>query len=212
MIDLWYLNTKNISEEKVNCLLKFLPYEMINEINRFRNHSDRRLKLYGKLMIRKYYEDKNIEFKWCEYHLSSRGKPYYNNSIKFNISHSEDYVTVAFSDMEIGNDIEKVTDFDITAVASYLHPLETKYIENASSSENAFFKVWTRKEAYLKAIGKGIIDGLNNENCLQDELIHKGKWYIYSLSIISKYKMALCTQNSGCQINIRELFPNEFEA
>jgi 4'-phosphopantetheinyl transferase len=211
MIDLWYLNTKSICDEDMKILLKFLPQEMINEIIRFRNHEDRRLKLFGKLMVRKYFEVQNLEFKWFEWQVSPDGKPYYNGSKKFSISHSGDFVAVAFSDREIGTDIERITNFDITTVLSYLHPDEVEYIESASNSGDLFFKIWTRKEAYLKAIGKGIIDGLNNENCLQDQLTHKEKWYLRSLSLISNYQIALCTQIPNCQINTRELFPVEFQ-
>ena len=118
---------------------------------------------------------------------------------------------MAFSDREIGTDIERVTDFDITSVISYLHPAEAKYIENALNPEATFFKVWTRKEAYLKAIEKGIINGLNNENCLQDEITHKEKWYLHSLTNISDYQIALCTLIPNCQIKIRELSLNEFK-
>jgi 4'-phosphopantetheinyl transferase len=211
MIDLWYLNTKNVREEDVITLQKILPQKMINEIIRFRNHEDRRLKLFGKLMVKKYYENKRLEFQWSEWHLSAEGKPYYNNgNKKFSISHSGNYVIVAFSDQETGADIERLANFDIMSVLSYLHPKEKEYIENASDSENAFFKIWTRKEAYLKAIGKGIIDGLNNENCLQDQLTQKEKWYLHSISIISNYQIALCTKIPNCQINIHELFPVEF--
>ena len=212
MIDLWYLNTKNVGQEDVKTLLKFLPHEMINEIIRFRNHEDRRLKLFGRLLIRKYYEDQHLKFDWLEWQVSPEGKPYYKNgSKKFSISHSGDYVTVAFSDQEIGTDIEKLTNFDIMTVLSYLHPKEAECIENTSYSEDAFFKIWTRKEAYLKAIGRGIIDGLSNENCLLDELTYKEKWYLHSLPLFSNYKMAICTQIPNCQISTRELFTVEFQ-
>jgi 4'-phosphopantetheinyl transferase len=211
MMDVWYLNAKNVVEEDVRVLLKFLPYEMVREVNRYANHEDRRVKLFGKLMVRKYFEDNHMEFKWLDWRVSFYGKPFYKEGKKFNISHSGDYVVVGFSDQEIGTDIEKVTTFDIASALDYLHPREAEFIKSASSQEEVFFKVWTRKEAYLKAIGKGIIDGLNNENCLQDELINGNKWHLYSLSVISKYQMALCTRIRNCQINIRELYPYEFQ-
>lgn len=210
MIELWYLNTKNISEEKVKVLFKDLPDKMVNDISRFRNHEDRKLKLFGKLMVRKYYEDNSIKFKWRDFQATSVGKPYCNGGKPFNISHSGDYVTVAFSDQEVGNDIEKVVNFDIESVVGYLHPYEAEYIKHNSNSKNIFFKVWTRKEAYLKALGRGIIDDLNKENCLVDELARNGKWYLHSLSFISNYQIALCTQIPKCKIKIRELFHEEF--
>lgn len=213
MIDLWYLNTDNISQEDIKALLSLLPQEMINGITRFRNHEDRRLKLFSRLMIKKYYEEQGQKFNWLEWQISPGGKPYYNNnSKKFSISHSGNYVIVAFSDYEIGTDIERPASFDILSVLDYLHPQEAEYIESASNSEEAFFMVWTRKEAYLKAIGKGIIDGLNNENCLQNELSPPGeKWFLHSLPLFTNYQIAICTGIPDCQISTRELFPVQFQ-
>lgn len=210
MIDLWYINTESINEEDLNILLKFVPHEMSGEIMRFRNHTDRRLKLCGKLMVKKYYEDQRMEFNWSNWKVSPHGKPYYNGSKEFSISHSGDYVAVAFSDKKIGIDIEKLTEFDLMSVLDYLHPEEAAYVESASNAEGAFYKVWTRKEAYLKAIGKGIVEGLDNENCLQDELTYNEKWYLHSAPLFSDYQLALCTRIPDFQMAMRELTPVEF--
>lgn len=209
MIDLWYIDTKNVSHESVKELLTVLPRNIINEIMRFRNHEDQRLKLFGKLLVEKYYEDHGLEFNWSNWRISSSGKPYHTGNKKFNISHSGNYVAVCFSDQEVGTDIEQITNFDLTSVLSYLHPCEIEWIKNQIDTGDAFFKIWTRKEAYLKAIGIGIIDGLNNENCLENELTYKDKWYLHSLSFISNYQMALCTKVSDCKINTRQLQTDE---
>jgi 4'-phosphopantetheinyl transferase len=211
MIDLWYLNTKRIMLEDFRVLVKSLPQEIVIEIMRFKDLGDKRLKLFGKLMVEKYCTDLDIGFKWGEWQVSSSGKPYYRGRKKFNISHSGDYVIVAFSDQEIGTDIERIMDFDIMSAVSYLHPDEVEYIKRSLDPKDAFFEIWTRKEAYLKAIGKGIIEGLNNENCFLDEIIHNEKWFLHSLSLISNYKIAVCTQVPNCQIATRELFPFEFK-
>ncbi|MDP1800257.1 MAG: 4'-phosphopantetheinyl transferase superfamily protein [Bacteroidota bacterium] len=211
MIDLWYLNTKDISEQDVSTLLRLLPVSKVNEIIRFRNHEDRRVKLFGRLMVKIYYEDSDFAFKWHEWQVAADGKPYYNGGRKkFNISHSRDYVVVAFSDQEVGADVECVSDFDIKSISHYFHPKETEYIIDSLDQKEAFFKLWTRKEAYLKATGKGIVDGLNNENCLPDKVRYKGIWHLQSYSLIPSYHLSLCTRIPNCYIKARELFPSDF--
>lgn len=210
MIDLWYLNTKNNSPEDLNILLRALPQKISNEILRYRYHEDRRLKFFGKLMVRKYYKEAGLEFDWNNWLVASDGKPYYKGGKKFNISHSGEYVLVAFSDTEIGADIEGVTDFDVVSISTYFHPLEIDYIKNTPEPKDAFFWLWTRKEAYLKAIGKGIIDGLHNENCLSDKMVDKGTWFLHSLSLFPNYQVALCTQIANCKVETRELSLAEF--
>lgn len=210
MIDLWYLDTVNISQIDMEKMLKSLPIDLYKEIMRFQNHQDRRLKLYSKLMVKKYYEISNKKFSWSNWQTSSEGKPFYTGGKKFNISHSGSFVTVAFSDKEIGIDIEKCSDFDVSMVLDYLHIQEKKFIVNATDSRDAFFTVWTRKEAYLKAKGIGITEGLNHENCLESSIGFEDKWFVSSLSIATDYKLALCSQIPNVQINKLELDPTLF--
>ena len=210
MIDLWYLDTINIGQFDMEGILKWLPMEVTKEVIRFRNHEDRRLKLFGKLIVKKYFETLNAKFSWTNWQTAEGGKPFYSGGKKFNISHSGSFVTVAFSDNEIGLDIEKCVDFDIDAVVDNLHVQEQKFIADADNSSDAFFTVWTRKEAYLKAKGVGIIQGLNHENCLEPSIGFEEKWFLTSLSIVENYKVALCSQKPNSRINQLELDPAIF--
>lgn len=211
MIDLWYLNTKDIREQDVSALLKLLPAAKVNEIIRFRNFEDRRVKLFGRLMVKIYYEDNGLLFEWNEWKTNVNHKPYYNGGKKkFNISHSGEYVTVAFSNQEVGADVEGISDFDVKSLSHYFHPKEAEYIVNSLDPNEAFVKLWTRKEAYLKATGNGIINGLHNESCLPDKVTNGGIWHLHSLSLIPGYHLGLCTQIPNCPINVRELSPTNF--
>ncbi|MFT5822320.1 MAG: 4'-phosphopantetheinyl transferase [Crocinitomix sp.] len=210
MVDVWYLNTKNISPLDVTNALGLLPEEMMNEIKRFRNHEDRRLKLFGKMIVRKYQALLNGKFSWSNWLTTAEGKPLYKGGKEFNISHSGDFVAVAFSDEKVGIDIEKCAEFDIDAITDYLHVDEKKYIHASKNVSDAFFTVWTRKEAYLKARGIGIVQGLNNENCLQSCIETSETWFLTSLALIPNYKLALCSKMAQTNIEKRELNLTEF--
>ena len=211
MIDLWYLNVKIITQEEVTVLLKTLPDEISTDIGRLRNYEDRCLKLFGRLMVRKFFEEKNGNFDWKEWYVLNNGKPYYyNRNFEFNISHSGNYVVVAFSNQKIGVDIEKIAEFDIASVTDNFHPDEIEYINSSANTFESFFKIWTRKEAYLKATGKGIIDGLSNENCLLDTLISDEIYFLHTLPLVVDYQLALCCSVQNCEINYKALRPIDF--
>jgi 4'-phosphopantetheinyl transferase len=212
MIDLWYLNTKDNQPGDLNMLLRELPEKVVSEVLRFKFHEDRRLKLFGKLLVMKYHKDKmGLEVDWNAWQFNSSGKPHFNGGKKFSISHSGEYVIVAFSEAEIGVDIERVADFDIRSVVNYLQSDEIEYIQNSKNPKDDFFTVWTRKEAYLKAIGKGITERFHSDNCLMESMTNNGLWFIQSIPFIRGYKAALCTQIPDFKIRLHELYLTEFE-
>lgn len=91
------------------------------------------------------------------------GKPFIsddNDGIQFNISHSDDMAVFAFTrSAEIGVDIEKVKVID--DMAGVMDLCFTEYEKNWFKTINddsrveTFYKIWTIKEAFIKAIGRG---------------------------------------------------------
>jgi phosphopantetheinyl transferase (holo-ACP synthase) len=98
------------------------------------------------------------------------GKPYllgFNQHIS--ISHSHDFlVFVISSEKFLGVDLEFLrTDRDEQSLAKrFFHPQELKWIEsfglknanknNQNHQQQAFYQIWTMKEAYSKALGQGL--------------------------------------------------------
>ena len=90
------------------------------------------------------------------------GKPTINNGEwKFSVSHSSDYAVCGLSKTEIGVDLEKIR------YMKNALPLAKRFFSSAeydlmgkSSSDETFFKIWTKKEAYLKRRGWGIYTDL----------------------------------------------------
>jgi 4'-phosphopantetheinyl transferase len=94
---------------------------------------------------------------------ADHGKPYVvsDSGLCFNLSHSEDMVMYAFAAWrDVGIDIEATTnDVDIAGVARHaFSPAECEALAALSPEERsaAFFRIWTRKEAYVKARGDGL--------------------------------------------------------
>ena len=93
-------------------------------------------------------------------------KPYLPSypNLYFNLSHSGDYILIIIGDKKVGIDIEKI---NYTQNFSDILPtIFSKYeIDELLISSNktlTFYKFWTRKEAILKAIGKGMNEDLKS--------------------------------------------------
>ena len=105
-----------------------------------------------------------------EIDYKANGKPYLKNlpDFYFNISHSNKMQAVAVGDCEIGVDIEFLRKVDLR-VARRFTKEEYDYITEADS-DMRFFEIWTKKEAYLKYTGDGILGGLNSANVLKSPI------------------------------------------
>jgi 4'-phosphopantetheinyl transferase len=97
---------------------------------------------------------------------TEKGKPYLpQGDIHFSLSHSGHWALLAVAKTELlGVDIEEInTTRDLLSIAeNYYHPQEFAYLQtldHAAKSEH-FYRFWTLKEAFFKAIGAGISAGL----------------------------------------------------
>lgn len=94
------------------------------------------------------------------------GKPYTSKllkgkKLKFNLSHSGGVSIAAFAlDKELGVDIECIRSdvaFDDLAERYFAKPeKEALWRLDPAARELAFWATWTRKEAYVKALGEGL--------------------------------------------------------
>ena len=87
--------------------------------------------------------------------------------LHFNVSHSRQLAVYAISrNLEVGIDLEKDRDsLDYAGVAERIYsPQEFTVFQNLPEAEQraAFFRCWTRKEAFVKALGKGFSFPLQN--------------------------------------------------
>jgi 4'-phosphopantetheinyl transferase len=147
-------------------------------------------------------------------HLSSNafGKPQLgtgcegDEDLRFNYSHSDGYAVFAFAKgREVGVDVELIepqiakesipehffTKSEVVALRAL--PLELQ--------GDAFFKCWTRKEAYIKARGEGFRIPLNSFEVTSDRVgsdRDNSDWFLQSFVPAAGYIAALVTKGQRC--------------
>lgn len=79
--------------------------------------------------------------------------------LRFNLAHSGEIALLAIATgFEVGVDVERVRDLDVDRLAAQtLSAAEAAALRSVRSDRKrlAFFQAWTRKEAYVKALGRG---------------------------------------------------------
>jgi 4'-phosphopantetheinyl transferase len=142
-----------------------LAPDELERARRFRFERDRRRYLVGRTLLRsilsRYLGQRPAALRFG---YSEHGKPALldnHSGLQFNVSNSASLVVYAvISRRAVGIDVEHVRELpDIDAIATqFFAPSEARTVQalRQPSKTAAFFACWTRKEAYIKAIGTGL--------------------------------------------------------
>ena len=165
-------------------------------------------RLCGKFLLYKllagYSQERLYAFDRPEY--GQFGKPYFNNEFDFNIAHSGNLVICAgILGGKIGVDTEKNEYRDIDSMKEYFTTKEWDHIISDEDANAAFYEMWVRKEACLKAIGKGLLLPMNEMDVCEDEvIIDNSKWFLHNLYLKEGYATCIAA-NEHNDIQITEV-------
>lgn len=155
--------------------------------------------------------------------FGARGKPrlggaFQDAGLNFNVSHSGDHAMIGVTvGQEIGVDIEALrlmTDFENIA-SGYFSVDETRAILAVADGDRlrAFFRCWTRKEAFLKATGEGMgmaLDGFSVRIGERDDSTINASdstdgaaraWTVRGVSTASGYEAAVALEDAVTRIS-----------
>lgn len=205
-------------------LKSYLTPAEIEKVYKYKFDKDRSRFIVGRALLRKMLGN-ILDFDPYQIKIESDnyGKLFLSNQeqlhLHFNLSHSEDYIIYAFCFKdEIGIDIE-IIDSSINHLEiakNYFSANEIAYLENSNDQNRRveeFFRIWTRKEALLKAMGIGLlfdfkeIDVTNDSINLSQIKIPSTRlknWTINDIFIHNQFKVAVAYSEAPRQVTVSE--------
>lgn len=218
----------SVSPQELSHYRSLLSQNEVDRAGRFVFEKDRNHYIAGRgllrVMLGRYL---NLEPARLEFVYGLHGKPaikpgHTDMALEFNLSHSKDLVLYAFNwNRRVGVDVEyriPMADMDNFA-EQYFTPRESAWINalTGQQKENAFFKTWTCKEAFLKANGSGLTVPINQveisfETQETVKLISIGSdkeqtanWRIEMFNPFPGYQAALAVEGHGGEIILHQL-------
>jgi phosphopantetheinyl transferase (holo-ACP synthase) len=124
------------------------------------------------------------------------GKPLIAHpSLHFNLSHTHQAALIGLAHSPLGVDVEWLHPKVDTALIlpTIANQAEQNSVQLAENPLQAFYTLWTQKEAYLKAIGTGLTDDL--PNVLQAEMFKTGDWTLKTFVLSPELIGATCVRH-----------------
>lgn len=193
MIECFWANTRSLTEDAYRKGIKKMPSCIGSRIIKLKNEDDRKASLAGKLVLHSMLIKDDAAYLMDFWQFGEYDKPFIPGWRHFNISHSGEIVVVVVGDYPLGVDIEKIELRNDLGVAEYFHSGERRSIYNSETPVTDFYRIWTRKEAFLKATGLGLNMDLKSFNCLHNRVTWMGStWSIGDVNIHPEYRSAIC--------------------
>jgi 4'-phosphopantetheinyl transferase len=136
---------------------------------------------------------------------SLTGKPHLiqgagESGLRFSLSRTDGRAALALAKgRDIGVDIERMTDRGVEVAARALAAPELEYFRKLPAAEQraAFFKIWARKEAFLKALGEGLaiapveVDTISTAGRIRLSRKRQRGWRVQDVKVADHYAAAV---------------------
>ena len=110
-------------------------------------------------------------YRYNEWQYNEHGKPFIENGPYFSISHCKEGIAVAVDDQPIGIDIEAIRHANSDLIERTMNEQE-----RVGMDDRKFTRLWTQKEAIVKAEGVGI----QSFEQIQ-KILEMGDWKLYTI-------------------------------
>lgn len=144
------------------------------------------------------------------YEIGECGKPSLKHypDIHFSLSHSGDYAICSIGNSPVGNDIERIKAGRLKVADRFFTSEELEFmyaVQEEEETAQRMFRIWTMKESFLKATGRGMSLPLNSFSVAVDEekneirvkhTFNNMDYFMREYSGIPGYQAAVCCGES----------------
>lgn len=197
-------------------LFPLISEERKERISRFRFEKDKLHCLFAEVLLR-YALEKRYQISDLVLDKNVYGKPYLVNhsDIYFNLSHSGDWVICGVGDQNLGIDVERVEEIEMSIARDFFARKEIDYLETVPFRQrlNAFYTVWTLKESYTKYVGEGMSIPLDSFAIIPEkeritlflENAPDLSFCFQTQDLDSHHKMALCLKQEEKDVCVEDV-------
>ena len=162
-------------------------------------------------------EPSRVQFEYGPHGKPRLAEPFVSQAVRFNLAHSHNWALYAFAHQrDVGIDLERVCPLpDAEEIATRFFSAHESAAWGALSrnrKQEAFYLCWTRKEAYIKAIGDGLARPLDQFDVSlvpaePARLLHvegdpkeARRWSLQTLKPVPGYVAALAAEGHGWRL------------
>ncbi len=197
--------------------MKILSEERAKRVVKLHFAEDQIRSSIGELLVRLcLQEDWGIELHQIQFDYNEFGKPRLRHypGLHFNISHSGQWVVAAVGESTLGVDVEQIQAIDLEIAERFFSARETEYIlcQPPTNRLTAFYRIWTLKESYIKAVGKGLsipLDSFSFElvgNCVRWNGETTGEqWQFCTFQDLPGYALSICSDRVDIPETIQKM-------
>jgi 4'-phosphopantetheinyl transferase len=220
MIEIYFLFTENFKTSNLEAYESYLSCEERERMSKFIFQKDKDQFILTRTLVRTILSKKlGVHFSDLKFGKNDYGKPYlsdFSSEITFNISHAPGLIVLAIikNSETIGIDVEnrdREINLDMGSFVFTDQEIQDYANLPANMQRKRFFELWTLKESYMKALGKGFSLSpksfsfiFENDQCHFFEnpvgsLPEKVGFQLFEVT--SLYSMAVCYQGEIKGIN-----------
>jgi 4'-phosphopantetheinyl transferase len=222
-VQLWRVDLEAIGADEARWQ-RVLSADELARASRYHFARDRQRFVATRALLRRILasylatDPNSLSFSYSKEEKPSLAPVHVGSGITFNVSHSGGIALLAFSRRrDVGIDVEQVRrDPDLEAIARrFFSAGEQSQLAALAAEEkfDAFFRCWTRKEAYIKATGDGLslplsqfdvslaAGGKNALLATRPDGSEAGRWLLREVPAGSGYIAALCVHGQDWKLN-----------